>query len=90
LSIIENTSMIIVLKRFVRNQATRAYMMGDGGWGDFRSAQHFPDVQDALLACHRYGITEAVDMVLVMGQSPSDEFDIALPLFAKIAVKNGA
>ena len=82
--------MIATLKRLVRNQATRAYMMSDGGWGDFQSAQHFPDVHDALLACHKYGITEAVDMVLVMGQSPSEDYDIALPLFAKTVLRNGA
>ncbi len=71
------------MKRVIRNRATRAYLTPEGQWGDFRLAKHFGDVQEAMFTCHRQQLLDAVEMVLVMGQEPNEEFDIALPLSTK-------
>ena len=68
------------LKRLIRNRATRAYLTADGDWGDFPLAEDFSDVHDALLACQKHGIMEVVDMVLIMGEKPSDNYDVASSL----------
>ena len=76
------------MKRLIRNRANRTYLAADGGWGDFRLAKHFPDAQGALIACREYGVTEAVEMVLTLGETPCDGLDVALPLSTRYQPNN--
>lgn len=68
------------MKRVIRNKLTRAYLTADGGWTlDFGLAHDFKDVGSALRASKRHQTTE-LELVLVMGASPSPQYDIELPL----------
>jgi hypothetical protein len=70
------------MKRILRNKATNEYLSADGKWGmDFSSAQAFESVEAAVGEIQRLHLENA-ELVLVMGQKPSERFDVVLPLFA--------
>lgn len=69
-----------VVKHFVRNKATRAYLSAEGTWvEDCRLAQDFQDVKSAFRTVDRLKV-KGVELVLMMGQVPSEAYDITLPL----------
>lgn len=73
------------MKRLIRNRATDAYLMTDGQWGDFAAAELFPNIPAALVAWQERGMQGAVEIVLVMGDTPNELYDVALSLFANKA-----
>lgn len=73
------------MKHLVRNLRSREYLTAHGQWGDLGLAMMFPDVMSLLLACQKYNATDGVEMVLVIGDRPREDYDIALPLFANQA-----
>ena len=72
-----------LMKRLIRNRATREYLTADGQWGDFQFAKDFADAQSALITCRGCGITETVEMVLTIGEAPCSGVDVAISLAAK-------
>jgi len=68
------------MKWFVRSKLTQAYLTAEGGWThDFGLAHNFKNMEMALRAGeHRQNMD--LEMVLVRGTSPSERYDITLPL----------
>lgn len=74
---------VATVKHLVQNKATRAYLTGDGKWEyDYRLAQDFNNMQAAMHACLRHRIADA-DLLLMIGDRPSQTYDVALPLFVR-------
>ncbi len=68
------------LLRLVRHKMTRAYFGRDGTWThDSASACQFDDIRSILELQRERNLTE-IEMVLQMGDEPSAEYDITLPL----------
>ena len=75
-----NLMLAVIVKHFVRNKATRAYLSAEGTWvDDSRLAQDFQDVKSAFRTVDKLKVRD-VELVLVMGQTPSDAYDITLPI----------
>jgi hypothetical protein len=68
------------MKRIVRDKATRAYLSADGKWAsDHQVAQEFPNMNSVWSVIQKQRLT-GVELVLVVGESRSDDYDIVLPL----------
>ena len=68
------------MKRLVRHRTTRAYLAQNGGWTrDTKQLEHFESIQ-AILAIKRRFQLRDIEVVLQMGEEPSAEYDIALPI----------
>ena len=68
------------MKRLVRHRTTRAYLDRNGGWTrDMSRQEHFESIQDILVVQRRFQLRD-IEVVLQMGDEPSTEYDIALPL----------
>jgi hypothetical protein len=64
----------------IRVRATRAYLQAGGQWSsDYRRAEHFQDVFTAVRACQIHKL-RGVELVLQLGDTPSDLYDVVLPL----------
>ena len=72
------------LVKLVRHKNTRAYLGNDGAWThDAGSARQFTDIQNVLQLQRELDLKE-IEMVLQMGEEPSKEYDISLPLDAPL------
>jgi hypothetical protein len=72
------------MKSIVRNKATRAYLSSEGKWvDDFQLAEDFKNADGAIAAVQKIAARD-VELVLVMGQSPSD-YDVAVSMFSSTA-----
>ncbi len=68
------------MKRFVRNLVTRDYLGHGGQWTkEACQAQHFDSIHQVFELQRRLRLTK-IELVLQMGEEPSKEYDIALPL----------
>lgn len=68
------------MKRLVRHRTTRAYLDRNGGWTrDGNELEHFESIQ-AILAVQRRFQLRDIEVVLQMGEEPSAEYDVALPI----------
>jgi len=68
------------MKRLVRHRMTHAYLLRNGEWTrDKNRLEHFESIQ-AILALQRQFQLRDIEVVLQMGEEPSPEYDIALPI----------
>jgi hypothetical protein len=56
-----------------------AYLNEDSWVSDFKLAEEFETTKAAFEACYKRGIKNA-ELVLVMGDEPSQQYDITLPV----------
>jgi len=70
------------MKRIVRHKTTRQYLSDDGTWAThYRSARDFENVESAIFEVQKLKLKN-VELVLVMGKTPSDKYDVSLSFFA--------
>ena len=70
------------LKRIIRNRATRAFLAGDGTWTkDLGRALAFPNMEALVQEAEERALKD-VELLLVMGDTLSKDYDIAMPLRA--------
>ena len=68
------------MKHVVRDKTTRAYLSSEGKWvDDCLLAQDFQDVKSAFRTVDKLKLKNA-ELVLMMGQTPSEAYDVTLPL----------
>ena len=68
------------MKRLIRNRKTGLYLNDDGSWtGDWEKAAGFKGMRGVWAAKESYHL-RSVDLVLVVGDKPSRQHDIILPL----------
>lgn len=73
-------SIITVLKRIIRNRATRAFLAEDGSWTkDLSRAQVFPNMEALVQEAQERALKD-VELMLVMGETLSKDYDIIMPL----------
>lgn len=65
------------IKRVIREKTTGAYLNAGAWVSDFNLADVFPDTKTAFDCCYRHQIKNA-ELVLVMGEKPSKEYDVVL------------
>jgi hypothetical protein len=71
---------ILALKRVIRNRATRAFLAEDGTWTkDLGQAQEFPNMEALVQEAQRRALKD-VELMLVMGETLSKDYDIVMPL----------
>jgi hypothetical protein len=67
------------MTRVIRNQSGQ-YLKRSGEWSaNFSEADIFPDTDSAIRIKNKFHL-QSVELVLVMGASPSSQYDIVLPL----------
>jgi hypothetical protein len=68
------------LKRVIRSRATRAFLAGDGTWTkDLSRAVAFPNMEAVVQEAQELALKD-VELLLVMGETLSKDYDIAMPL----------
>ena len=67
-----------MLKKVIRNKATRAFFSAGNWTTDIEAAEKFTDMVSVLQVQKQYQITDA-EVVLLMGEQPS-MYDVAIPL----------
>jgi hypothetical protein len=68
------------VNRIIRKKGTRAYLSADGEWAaDYRVAQGFESMECVLSAMEKHKLMD-VELVMVMGENPCEDYDVALPL----------
>ena len=69
-----------LLKRIIRNRATRAFLAGDGSWTkDLSRALVFPNMEALVQEAEERALKD-VELILVMGETLSKDYDIIMPL----------
>lgn len=69
------------MKRILRNKATNEYLSAEGKWVmDFSAAQDFETVESAVRVIQKLHLKNG-EMMLVMGQKPSERWDVSLGVF---------
>lgn len=82
LSLASRAGSIIIapLKRVIRNRASRAFLAEDGSWTkDLGQAQSFPNMEALVQEAQERALKD-VELMLVMGETLSKEYDIVMPL----------
>jgi len=68
------------VKRLIRNRNTGLYFSRDGAWtDDWQQAKGFAAFGDAWAEKEAHHLGE-IDLVLVVGDQPSAQYDVILPL----------
>ena len=70
------------MNRIIRKKGTRLYLSSEGGWAtDWRQAQGFESMESVLSVMEKQKLTD-VELVMVMGENPSEDYDVVLPLIS--------
>jgi hypothetical protein len=67
------------MKRVIRDKSTLAYLKAGSWVSDFNAADGFANTTSALDACQKHKLNN-VELVLILGEKPSNQYDVVLPL----------
>ena len=65
--------------KVIRNREGLYFKLGGGWTAYFEAAGKFPDTKDVIDTVRRFDLPE-VDLVIVVSDKPSREWDVVLPL----------
>ena len=83
---------IALMKRVIKSKATNLYLRIDGTWtSNAGEAADFPNSMAAIQAKALFSL-DNVEMILQIGVTPNELYDIVLPLkdFSASAIQSGA